>query len=75
MLTHGLASTKDLENSDSFTNSLGSPRVFFHAPEKKTSFSPRYQGEKDKGNELTEGQPQQAMGTLHPQKFIHGPQE
>lgn len=35
MLTHGLASTKDLKNSDSFTNSLGSPRVSFHAPEEK----------------------------------------
>lgn len=55
MLTHGLASTKDLKNSDSFTNSLGSPRVSFHAPEEKTSFSPRYWGGKEKGNESTEG--------------------
>ena len=35
MLTHGLASIKDLKNSDSFTNSLGSPRVSFHAPKKQ----------------------------------------
>ena len=75
MLTHGLARIKDLQNSDSFTNSLGSPRMSFHAPKKQKLLFFQVWGEKEKGNELTEGQPQQAMGTLHPQMFIHGPQE